>query len=91
MVLILKDLKSLPVYTKSGFFLGKIKEAEVDSETQQITKYFVRSGNPLKNVLAEELIISANQVISLSKEKMVVDDNVSRVSEGALVKEPAAG
>lgn len=91
MILVLKGLKNLPVYTKSGSFLGKIKEAEMDSETQQIIKYFVRSGNPLKNVLAKELLISSSQVISLSQEKMVVDDNIGRVSAGALVKEPAIG
>jgi len=91
MAFLIKDLKHLPVYTKSGFFLGKIKEAEIDSETQQIIKYFVSSANPLKNVLAEELIISSSQVISLNKEKMVVDDNVGPVSQQILVKQAAIG
>lgn len=72
-----KDLISLPVETKSGEKLGKIAALEIDCETQQIVCYYVKSSNPIKDlVFQDQLIISPTQVISITAEKMVVEDNV---------------
>lgn len=69
-----KDLLSLPVETKSGERLGKVASFEIDCETHLIVNYYVRS---LKDLLfKDELIISPSQVISISKEKMIVEDAV---------------
>jgi hypothetical protein len=37
----------------------------------------VKPHNPLKELVAQDLLISPSQVISLSREKMVVDDLLS--------------
>ncbi|MFH0819409.1 MAG: PRC-barrel domain-containing protein [bacterium] len=72
-----KDLISLPVETKSGEKLGKIAALEIDCETQQIVCYYVKSSNPIKDlVFQDQLIISPVQVISITAEKMVVEDGV---------------
>ncbi|MBU1146175.1 PRC-barrel domain-containing protein [Patescibacteria group bacterium] len=72
-----KNLIGLPVQTKSGLLLGKIKSFEIESDSQNILKYFIKSRNLISKLLSEEveeIIISRNQVISLDEEKMIVDD-----------------
>lgn len=74
-----KYLIGLPVETRSGFSLGKIKSFEVDSETQIILKYFIKSRNLVSKLFNEEiseLVVHRNQVISIDEKKMVVEDNV---------------
>lgn len=71
-----KDLINLPVFTQSGQKLGQISEVEIDPMTGQILKYFIKSNNLIKKFLEKELIINRSQVISLSQEKMVVEDSV---------------
>lgn len=70
-----KELINLPVETKSGHKIGRLADFEVDDINQKITTYFVKSHNPIKGLFKDELIISNSQVISLDKEKMIVDDN----------------
>lgn len=73
-----KDLINLPVYTQSDKYLGKVLSFEIDADTQTVIKYYVRAGSLAAELLGEskELIISQNQVISLTEEKMVVEDLV---------------
>jgi len=74
-----KNLIGLPVETKSGLLLGKIKSFEVDSATQAIEKYVVKSRNLIGKLLREELgelIIGRNQVISIDETRMVVEDGL---------------
>ncbi len=71
-----KDLINLPVETKSGQSLGRIVEFEIDVLTGKIVNYYVKSGNVIKGLFKDELIINQSQVVSLDKEKMVVEDNV---------------
>lgn len=73
-----KDLIGLPVFTQSNQALGKICDFELDPTIQKITKYYVKSGKLIKELLAKELIISSEQVISIDKEKMIVEDNVKK-------------
>lgn len=74
------ELINLPVLTKSGQTLGRVSDFEIDSLSQKILKYYVKSNSLIKGLLARELMVAAEQVISITKEKMVVEDN--------LVKEP---
>lgn len=73
----------LPVYTQSGTFLGEVVDFEM-SDSNQITKYFVKSKNPIKNLLQGRLEISANQVISIDDKKMVVEDTFKKIKEPEL-------
>lgn len=74
------ELINLPVLTKSGQALGRVSDFEIDPLSQKILKYYVKSNNLIKELLVQELVVAAEQVISITKEKMVVEDN--------LVKEP---
>lgn len=82
------DLINLPVYTQSGQHLGRVDSFEVDIDTHAITHYYVRTGL-IKGLWHEQLIIDQSQVISISKEKMVVEDNVSKEPAVDLVTSPA--
>lgn len=87
MIINSKDLAGLLVETKSGLVLGKIKSFEIDSETQSVLRYIVKSRNLISKLLskeANELIISRNQVVSIKGEKMIVEDGV--VKEAKTVK-----
>ncbi len=86
-----KKLIGLPVETKSGLLLGKIKNFEVETETQQIARYTVKTRNLIDNLLSEktsELVIGRAEVVSLGEEKMVVEDAVAGEAEKARVTEP---
>lgn len=72
-----KNLIGLPVETKSGLLLGKIKSFEIESETQTIFQYIVKSRSLISKFLSEgvgEIVIGCNQVLSLDKEEMIVED-----------------
>lgn len=83
-----KAIRNLPVITKNGHPLGKIKEIEVDAETQNISRYFITSNQMVKRLANQELIIAASQVLSIDNEKMMVEDNL--VKEEEAVKQAAA-
>lgn len=87
MIQAIKQLKNLPVYTKGEEFLGKIKDIEINNSDHRVNKYIIKSANVVKRVSGEEIIISPNQVISLDKQKMIVEDSLEKETE--LVKEPA--
>ncbi len=91
MILSNKNLIGLPVFSKSGLLLGKIKSFEVESETQTIARYSVKTRNLIGNILSEndsELVVGRNQVISISEEKMIVDDVLAKVRERMRSAEP---
>lgn len=69
-----KELIGLPVETKSGTALGKVQGFQMDADTGTITQYTVKSNNPLKELFGKELLVAASQVITITAEKMTVDD-----------------
>lgn len=71
------DLINLPVYTQTGQRLGRVTFFEIDIDTHTISHYHVKTGL-IKGLWHQELIIHQSQVISISKEKMIVEDNVSK-------------
>lgn len=75
----LKEIIGLPVYTESGNYLGQVVDLEIDPETGQVKNYFIKSHNFLKNLFQKHLIIGAKQVLSVSKEKMVVRDAFKKI------------
>jgi sporulation protein YlmC with PRC-barrel domain len=86
MIIDCKKLIGLPVETKSGLLLGKIKNFEIDSETQTVRQYIVKSRSLMKKLLSEEvseLVVGRSQVISIEEEKMIVEDSVVGETETA--------
>lgn len=71
------DLINLPVYTQGGQYLGKVDSLDIDIDTHTITHYHIRTGL-IKGLWHQQLIVHQSQVISISKEKMIVEDNTSR-------------
>lgn len=69
----------LPVYTQSGMFLGKVIKVETAPDSQTVQKYIVHSANPLKNLISGRLVIDASQVISVTAEKIIVEDNWQKI------------
>lgn len=82
-----KQLKNLPVYTKSEEFLGKIKDVEINSDDHRVIKYVINSSDVIKRISGKELFIGPGQVISLDEQKMIVEDSTEK--ENKLIKEPA--
>ena len=78
-----KDLLRLSVETKSGDFVGKVSGFDMDVETHFVRRYYVRAITPinlLHGSLYGELVINSSLVLSITKEKMIVED-------GAVLKE----
>lgn len=69
-----KNIIHLPVFTKSGEELGKTCGFEVDVDTHVVTQYYVKSHHLIAELFAKELIVAASQVISITNEKMIVED-----------------
>ena len=83
------DLIRLPVYTQSGKALGKVDSFDFDIDTNSVTHFHVSTGL-IKGLWHQKLVIAQSQVISISKEKMIVEDNVVKVSKPGLVPSPVA-
>lgn len=66
------SIMNIPVYTKAGSYLGKIKNVIVDSETQQLLQYYVK-----KHAWSRLYIVHRTQVYSLENTNMIVDDTMS--------------
>ncbi|MFA6272480.1 MAG: PRC-barrel domain-containing protein [Patescibacteria group bacterium] len=71
-----KKLLHLSVFTNSGEELGKISELIINVDTHEVEQYIIRSSNLIEEFFSKELLINKSQVISISKEKMIVEDSV---------------
>lgn len=80
MKILSSDLINLPVYTQGGQHLGRVTAFEVDIDGHTITTYHVKTGL-IKGLWHQELLINPSQVISISLEKMVVEDSVTKAPE----------
>lgn len=67
-----KKLKKLPVETTSGEVLGHVDDVVVDVDTHEVAQYEVKASI----LSSKRYLIARQQVISITSEKMVVDDAV---------------
>lgn len=81
-----KQIKKLPVITVSGKKLGRVNEIFVDPDSQSIIQYQVTPRRLLS--LDLPLLIHRSQVISLTPERLLVEDNVVKVSQPIHVSAP---
>lgn len=77
----------LSVETQSGRRLGKIQGLIIEVEGQNIRQYLVKAAG-VANIFAKDLLVGREQVISLTAEKMIVDDNAGTVGQKSAL--PAA-
>lgn len=81
MLIKLDKLIGLPVETRSGQVLGKVVEVHISIETQEVEQYEVQP-SLMKGLLGRRKLIHRRQVISITQDKIVVEDGV--VKEGKL-------
>ena len=82
------DLIGLPVFTESGEDLGKVDFFDFDIDASIITHYHISTGL-IKGLWHQKLVIAKSQVISISKDKMIVENNINKEPKPGLVPSPA--
>lgn len=65
-----RHIIGLPVVTRAGRAVGKVKSLQIDIEQHVIKNYVVAQG--VLPVLGEELIIDPSQVLEITEEQMIV-------------------
>lgn len=69
-----KKIIGLKVETKSGQKLGRVNDFELEEASMNLKKIYVRPHSYVKGFAAGNLIIDRNSIISISTEKIVVED-----------------
>jgi uncharacterized protein YrrD len=72
------DVFRLPVYTTSGEYLGRVVGIEVDITGRVVMAYQVAASIPIERLWHKRLIISADQIVSLSDKAMVVEGSIGQ-------------
>lgn len=68
------EIRGIPVHTKGGEKVGKLRGVVVESGTHAVAYYVVARPRLLTALLPDELLIAPRQVIEFDAEHMVVDD-----------------
>jgi len=83
MLLSVNNIINLPVVTQSNTRLGKVRDIHIDIENQNIYQYSVITRDISHIFNKEELLIHRDQVLSITKEKMIVEDSVCSVANNS--------
>ncbi len=76
MVINLRKLLRLPVYTESGKKLGKVFDLELNVDSHVVVQYLVKpSFLSIKN-----LLVQSSQVKSVKEDRIIVEDSVEKIS-----------
>jgi len=88
MLLDIKNILGLPVETQNALHLGKVETVIVEIETQTLYQYQVRPAGISHLFDKAGFLIHRDQVVLITKEKMVVEDSVGADAQAqkALVK-----
>lgn len=78
MIINYQNLINLPVITESGLILGKVCKVDIDTDSQTVVNYYIKSVNLVKGLFEGELIIKKNQIIAITCDKIIVEDNVKK-------------
>ncbi len=79
MIINLRKLLDLPVYTESGIKLGKIFDLELDIENHFVLRYFVRPNF----ISLQNFLVQSAQVQKITSDRMIVDDAVVKAKKAA--------
>ncbi|MEK7652916.1 MAG: PRC-barrel domain-containing protein [Patescibacteria group bacterium] len=66
----------LVVKTKTGQFLGHVKDLEIQTESFQVAKFIISPSAITKKILGDDLIIDSSQVIEINEKEIVVEDTL---------------
>ncbi|NQT49490.1 hypothetical protein HQ571_02225 [Candidatus Kuenenbacteria bacterium] len=81
-----KKLRDLSVETESGLLLGNIDDFELDIENHSVMKYLVVRRKLLTK--GQVLLVSPSQIVSITAEKIIVNDNVEAEQIKQSIKKP---
>jgi sporulation protein YlmC with PRC-barrel domain len=70
MNILFDDLKSLPVETQSGTYVGKVCDLVIDADSHAVRQYEVKGGG----IRGKTHLIASHAVVAITKEKMIVKD-----------------
>jgi len=70
-----KQIIGLDVITESGELLGSVVDLIINSDTQEIEQYEIKT-SLVKKFLGQNLLISRQQVISINTDKITVVDSI---------------
>ncbi len=76
MVINLRKLLRLPVYTESGKKLGKVFDLELDIDSHVVVRYLVR----LNIFSIKNLLIQSSLVKAIKEDRIIVEDSVEKIS-----------
>jgi sporulation protein YlmC with PRC-barrel domain len=81
-MVILRDdeIHGLPVLNAAGEKVGTVSGLSVDAGNHAVARYAVTRSRLLSALLPSELLVAPSQVISLDRERMVVED--AAIGEG---------
>jgi sporulation protein YlmC with PRC-barrel domain len=68
------EIINLPVYTTTGRYLGRVVGVEVDPNNFKIAVYQVATKIKVMRLWRRRLIIAAEQVVSLTKKALIVEE-----------------
>ncbi|MBU1176844.1 MAG: PRC-barrel domain-containing protein [Patescibacteria group bacterium] len=71
-----KEIINKRVINRSGCYLGRVIDFDINALTQVIIRYYVQ-GN-LLGFFKSPLIINASQVIKIEKDRIIVEDAIIR-------------
>ncbi len=69
-----KNIINNKAVTQSGQLLGRVIDFEIDTINQRVVKYYIQGD--LIGFLKKPLIINADQVIEIKKDKLIIKDAV---------------
>jgi len=76
MLIDLKQLKNLPVETESGLVLGHVHNLILETDILSLKQIAVNANKLI--IISNDLLINADQIISITAEKIIVNDNVKK-------------
>lgn len=77
-----EDLNDLPVQTQGGAILGKLESIVIDIDSQSIYQYIVKPSG-ITRIFSKELLINREQIISINKDKIIVEEGTYAVPTDA--------
>lgn len=67
-------LYTLPVETESGRSVGKVCDVVLNEQTHTVEQYEVLTHRSLRKPFGTHLLVHASQVVSITAQKMVIED-----------------
>lgn len=86
MLISAKKLIGLRVETKTARHLGRVRDFDIDADTLEIRKIYIRPAGIVKGLTDGDLIVAKSAVLSVDENKMTVED----LAAGELAEESAS-